>query len=445
MLSVTDISYYVGDKCLLEGVSFELKAGEFLAILGANGAGKTTLMNCLCGLNQPSQGAVYLNSSALDKMSRAEIAQQMALVPQQQETAFAFTALEMVVMGRTPFLSTFESPSEQDIHDAKRVMQLLDVGGLAKADYNRLSGGERQLVLLARALFQSEQLLLLDEPTNHLDYRNKFQILSQVKRSCIDSNTAVIAILHDPNLAQLYADKVLLLEHGKVLDYGERAAVMTSKNISRLYGLATASYQVASQEFFMPQNVLGLSQSRVLIITGESGSGKTTLLAQFIKQCQQKQIPLKGMLCPGVMKEGRRLSSDIVDIATDERCLFGHRTGVLDKKTGTRFTFTQEGIALGKQALDHNNFQQGDICIVDEIGPMELGGQGFGMQIAPLLAVANSRHIWVVRPSLIDQVCRHWSLNKPEIIDVEDLSLPQKLMQFISAEKIGMRVGESIK
>ncbi|GIU42375.1 hypothetical protein TUM4438_08810 [Shewanella sairae] len=436
MLAVENVSFSVAGQQLLQDVSFELAAGEFLAVLGANGAGKTTLMNCLCGLNQPSQGRVKLNGQSLNNLSRAEIAQQMALVPQQQETAFAFTALEMVVMGRTPFLSTFESPSEQDIHDAKRVMQLLDVGGLAKADYNRLSGGERQLVLLARALFQSEQLLLLDEPTNHLDYRNKFQILSQVKRSCVESNTAVIAILHDPNLAQLYADKVLLLEHGKVLDYGERSAVMTSKNISRLYGLATASYQVASQEFFMPQNVLGLSLSKVLIVTGESGSGKTTALAALIEQCQQQQIKLKGMFCPGVMKDGRRFSSDIVDIATGERCLFGHRTGVLDKKTGTRFSFTESGLALGLQALDHNNVNQGDICIVDEIGPMELGGQGFGKQIAPLLAVENSRHIWVVRPNLIEQVCRHWSLHNPEVIDIEDVHLPQKLMQFINADNV---------
>jgi iron complex transport system ATP-binding protein len=436
MLSVTDISFSIGDKALLQDVSFELQAGEFLAILGANGAGKTTLMNCLCGLSTPSKGMVSLNQRPLHRMSRAEIAQKMALVPQQQETAFSFTALEMVVMGRTPFLSTFDSPSEQDVVDAKQVMQLLDIGELAKRDYNRLSGGERQLVLLARALFQSDRLLLLDEPTNHLDYRNKFQILSQVKRCCVESNTAVIAILHDPNLAQLYADKVLLLEHGKVLDYGERRAVMTSNNISRLYGLATASYQVAEQEFFMPQNVLGLSQSKVLIITGESGSGKTTALADFIATCQQLSVPLKGMLCPGVMQDGRRFSSDIVDIATGERCLFGHRTGVLDKKTGTRFSFTEEGISLGKQALDHNSLHRGEVCIVDEIGPMELGGQGFGKQIAPLLAVANSRHIWVVRPSLVEQVCRHWSLHNPQVVEVEDQQLAQKLQQFVSEKLV---------
>ncbi|WOT04599.1 ATP-binding cassette domain-containing protein [Shewanella youngdeokensis] len=432
MLSVNDISYSVGDKCLLDGVSFDLKAGEFLVVLGANGAGKTTLMNCLCGLNAPSKGVVSLNERPLNSMSRAEIAQQMALVPQQQETAFAFTALEMVVMGRTPFLSTFESPSDQDVEDAKKVLQQLDASALAQRDYNRLSGGERQLVLLARALFQSERLLLLDEPTNHLDFRNRFQILSQVKRSCIESNTAIIAILHDPNLAQLYADKVLLLEHGKVLDYGDRSSVMTSKNISRLYGLATTCYQVAEQDFFMPQNVLGLSLSKVLIVTGESGSGKTTALAELIANCQQQGIPLKGMLCPGVMKDGRRFSSDLVDIATNERCLFGQRTGELDPKTGTRFSFTNEGLSLGMQALDHNKVLPGDVCIVDEIGPMELSGQGFGRQIAPLMAVANSRHIWVVRPSLIEQVSRHWSLTNPEIIEADDPDIATKLMQFVS-------------
>lgn len=434
MLSVNDISFAVGDKFLLQNVSFDLKAGEFLAILGSNGAGKTTLMNCLCGLTQPSSGSISLNNRTLNQMSRAEIASQMALVPQQQETAFAFSALEMVVMGRTPFISTFESPSDQDIVDAKYVMQLLDIGGLAKCDYNRLSGGERQLVLLARALFQSDRLLLLDEPTNHLDFRNRYQILSQVKRSCIESNTGVIAILHDPNLAQLYANKVLLLEGGKVLDYGDIDTVMTSQNISRLYGLATTSYQVAEKKFFIPQNILGQNLSNVLILTGESGSGKTTALTEFIQQCQTNGINLTGILCPGVMKDGRRFSSDIVDIATNERCLFGHRTGVLDKKTSTRFSFTEDGIALGIKALTPNHASRHSVCIIDELGPMELSGQGFGRQVAPLLAMANSRHIWVVRPSLIDQICRHWSILNPQVVHVQDKALLTKLMSFVNTE-----------
>ncbi|WP_350432660.1 ATP-binding cassette domain-containing protein [Shewanella sp. H8] len=432
MLKASGISFAIGDKLLLDNVSFELKPGEFLAILGANGAGKTTLMNCLCGLTHPSNGCISLNQRPLSEMSRADIAMQMALVPQQQETAFAFTALEMVVMGRTPFISTFESPSDQDVIDAKNIMQLLDVEGLAKSDYNRLSGGERQLVLLARALFQSNRLLLLDEPTNHLDFRHRYQILTQVKRSCIEFNTAVIAILHDPNLAQLYADKVLLLEDGKVLNYGERDIVMTSQNISRLYGVAATSYQVADKEFFIPQNVLGQHPSKVLIITGESGSGKTTALTELIQQCHINHIPLAGILCPGVMKEGQRFSSDIIDIATNERCLFGHRTGVLDNKTNTRFSFTEQGMALGIKALTPKSIHKKSICIIDEIGPMELNGQGFGHQIAPLLAMNQSRHIWVVRPNLVDQVCRHWSLNKPQIVNIKDTDVLNKLMRFVN-------------
>ena len=184
----------------------------------------------------------------------------------------------------------------------------------------------------------------------------------------------------------------------------------------------------------MPQNVLGLSPSKVLIITGESGSGKTTALANLIEQCQQQGLPLRGMLCPGEMKDGKRFSSDLLDIATNERCLFGHRTGVLDKQTGTRFTFTEEGIALGKLAFDHNKLNQGGVCIVDEIGPMELKGQGFGEHISPLLSIANSRHIWVVRPSLIESVSRHWSLNNPQIINVEDAELAHKLMRFVDPD-----------
>ncbi|WP_372942125.1 ATP-binding cassette domain-containing protein [Shewanella sp.] len=430
MLKVFDISLAIGDKRLLDNVSFELKPGEFLAILGANGAGKTTLMNCLCGLTPPSNGSILLNQRPLIGMSRADIAMQMALVPQQQETAFAFTALEMVVMGRTPFISTFQSPSEQDVIDAKNIMQLLDVGGLAESDYNRLSGGERQLILLARALFQSNRLLLLDEPTNHLDFRHRYQVLTQVKRSCIEFNTAVIAILHDPNLAQLYADKVLLLEDGKVLNYGERDVVMTSENISRLYGVAASSYRVAQTEFFIPQNVLGKVSSRVLIITGESGSGKTTLLTELIQQCHKNGIPMTGILCPGVMKDGQRFSSDIVDIATNERCLFGRRTGVLDTNTKTRFSFTEQGMALGIKALSPKNIPNKSLCIVDEIGPMELNGKGFGHQIAPLLAMEGSRHIWVVRPNLVSQVCRHWSLHHPQVININDTDVLKTLTRF---------------
>ncbi|MBR9726903.1 ATP-binding cassette domain-containing protein [Shewanella intestini] len=432
MLSVKNLCYSVGTKQLIKDLSFELHPGEFLAILGANGAGKTTLMHCLAGLNKPDSGEVLLGKHNIKSMNRIEIAQQMALVPQQQETAFAFSALEMVVMGKTPYLSTFDSPSAQDIEDARNVMKILDIGGLAKSDYNHLSGGERQLVLLARALLQSQKLLLLDEPTNHLDYRNRFQILSQVKRSCTESNTAVVAILHDPNLAQIYADKVLLLEHGKLLDFGCKQDVMTAENISRLYGLPITAHPIEQQQMFMPQNILTNSNSKIAIVTGESGSGKTTAITELIQHCLDINIKPKGILCPGKIKDGLRSSSEIINIATQERCEFSKRIDKLDSYTSTRFTFTKEGMALGNKALAPEEYTDGDVCIIDEIGPMELGAKGFGTLIAPLLAVDNTRHIWVVRPNLVTQVCRHWSLNKPLVIDCRDEDIQQKLLNFVT-------------
>ncbi|QIZ78678.1 ATP-binding cassette domain-containing protein [Ferrimonas lipolytica] len=430
MLKVAKLNHHINDKPLLHNVSFSVERGELVAILGANGVGKSTLFDCLLGQRQYDSGDITLDDIPIGNLSTRELAQQVALVPQQQDSAFAFSGVEMVLMGRTPYLSAFASPSKQDRQDALTIMANLGADHLAQRDFNQLSGGERQLLLLARAMLQSQNLLLLDEPTNHLDYRNRYHILNQVQQACKHNNTAAVAILHDPNLANLYADKVLMLDHGKTLAFGSTSEVMTNHNISRLYGLTTGSVKICNQELFMPQKLLSQQPPEVLILTGESGSGKTTALEQLVNQNSDQQLPLNGIICPGEMRDGKRFSSDIINVASGERCRFGQRQSDFDPITGTRFQFSQRGIKLGQDALTPATTQHNGIWLVDEIGPMEFNGGGLAKSLAALLTNPARKHIWVIRPSLVQRAINHWGLSNPTIVDAQDPQVLNKLTEF---------------
>ncbi|WP_240473412.1 ATP-binding cassette domain-containing protein [Ferrimonas senticii] len=427
VLTVNDLTLHLEQRLLLNNVNFSANAGEFIAILGANGVGKSTLFDCLLGHRAADSGQVQLRQQPLQQLSIAERAQQIALVPQQQEGVFAFSGLDTVLMGRTPYLSAFACPSDDDRQLALAMLRRLNASHLAEREFNQLSGGEKQLLLLARAMVQSQHLLLLDEPTNHLDYHNRYHMLDQVKLACRRDQLCAIAILHDPNLAYRYADKVLLLDHGRCLGFGAPAQVMTPANLSALYGMATAAIAIGQQQIFMPQHLTEQTQPRVLLLTGESGSGKTTALMNLWQQ--QPQLQLKGLLCPGEMADGKRLSSDAINLASGERQPFGRRQAQFDAATGTRFSFAPEGLALAQQALnaasdDHSTY------LVDEIGPMELAGLGLAKAIASLLANPQRKQIWVVRPSLLEAVIERWHLQAPQIVVASDADAASQLLEF---------------
>ncbi|GAA4875991.1 ATP-binding cassette domain-containing protein [Ferrimonas pelagia] len=432
MLEINKLCCNLGERTILQDVSLSLKPGEFLAVLGANGVGKSTLLNCLLGSADITQGTLLWQGCPLERMSRSERARTLALVPQQQEVAFSFSAEQMVLMGRTPHLGAFQSPSQTDLHHARRTLNELGAGHLARCQFNQLSGGERQLVLLARAMLQSESVLLLDEPTNHLDFRNRYHILNTVKQRCREHGTSVIAILHDPNLASMYADQVLMLAQAHTLAYGPSADVMTSQNISQLYGLPTCSHRVMDQEIFMPQSLPPSSATNIAIVTGPSGSGKTTTLMALYAHCQQQKQPVRGILCPGTMRDGRRFSSEIINLADGQRRPFGQRTDELDPITNTRFRFDPHGLALGQQALSPTSHHPDTTWIMDEVGPMELEGQGYGSTLAPLLALPGGKHIWVVRPDLVERVVQRWQLQPAAVIDAADSDALTQLKEFVA-------------
>jgi iron complex transport system ATP-binding protein len=234
LLAAHELSFSHGQTTVLDGVSFALDRGQWLAVVGPNGAGKTTLLRLLLGFHRPARGSVTLDGQALGMLPRREIARRLALVPQLTETPFGFTVRETVAMGRTPWLGRFQPPGSSDEQLVEQALQATALTELADRIITELSGGERQRVFLARALAQNTPALLLDEPTTNLDLFHERQLLEQV-RARQQAGLAVIAVLHDLNLAARYADRVLVLNRGRVAAFGPPAQTLTVEVIETVF------------------------------------------------------------------------------------------------------------------------------------------------------------------------------------------------------------------
>lgn len=220
------------------GVSLDLEAapGDVLCLLGPNGSGKTTLFKTLLGLLPPIAGRVRLGATPLTDLSRTEVARNLAYVPQTHAVPFAFTALEVVLMGRTARLGLFSQPGPADIEAAKTALGRLGIRDLAEADYTRLSGGQRQLVLIARALAQGSPVLVMDEPTASLDFGNQALVLAEIAGLARDGLTVILST-HDPDHAFSVGTKVALLNDGRILASGAPADALTDATLSLVYGV----------------------------------------------------------------------------------------------------------------------------------------------------------------------------------------------------------------
>lgn len=221
---------------VLQGLNLELKAGRVAVILGPNGAGKTTLLHLALGWLSPWQGAVHLDGKNIKAYTRQELGRWMALVPQSEHIPFEYSVFEYLLLGRAPHLPPLGMPGEADYAAAFDALESVGIASLSAHSILTLSGGERQLALVARALAQQPRLLLLDEPTAHLDLRNKARIV-RLMRSLRARGVTILMTTHEPDVALALADDVVLMDRGQVLAYGPLEAAFTAENLSRLYDL----------------------------------------------------------------------------------------------------------------------------------------------------------------------------------------------------------------
>jgi iron complex transport system ATP-binding protein len=211
-------------------------AGEVVALLGPNGSGKTTLIRAVTGGVKPEAGRIALMGDDASSLATIERARRVAVVPQTPVLPDAFTALELVLMGRTPHLRFLESEGQRDVEIAQRAMLMTDTWGFADRPLGELSGGERQRVVLARALAQETPLLLLDEPTAHLDIGHQASVLALVRRLCREEDKGALAVVHDLTLAAAYCDRLVLLRDGEVAAEGDAEATLRREVLERVYG-----------------------------------------------------------------------------------------------------------------------------------------------------------------------------------------------------------------
>jgi iron complex transport system ATP-binding protein len=236
MLEVSDLHFsYNARREVLQGISVRVEDGEILCVLGSNGTGKTTFIRCLLGLSRPKSGEIVAEGKLLTRMSVKERAHFMAYVPQSSTLAFPYEAREVVLMGRVSHLAPGASHSARDKAAAMEAMERLQIEALAGRRFQELSGGERQMVLVARALAQEAKLLVMDEPTANLDYHNQVKILSAIKQLAAQG-FGILMTSHFPDHAFLACSKVALMDHGKITAQGLPDEVVTSESLTALYG-----------------------------------------------------------------------------------------------------------------------------------------------------------------------------------------------------------------
>ncbi len=233
--SVKNLHWKYGEEEVFHRMNFSLKKGKFYSIVGPNGSGKTTLMKCMAKFLPVTKKKVYIEKEDLSNLSYKRMARKVASVPQSTEIQHSFSVLDVVLMGRSPYLKRFQWEGKEDVEIAERAMEATKIAHLREKSVQEISGGERQRVFIARALTQETDILFLDEPVSNIDLHHQVGLLDTLLRLNREKEITVVTILHDLNLAAEYSDEILLLEKGKSLIKGPVHKVMTKENIERVY------------------------------------------------------------------------------------------------------------------------------------------------------------------------------------------------------------------
>jgi len=237
ILAVEHIDFRYREKKILDDLSFSVHSGDICGLLGPNGSGKTTLLKCINRILKNETGSIRINGRDIATLSRGEIAGLIAVVPQELNIMFPFTVLQMVLMGGNGRFGFSGIPGRKDYSDAIEVLEELSIDHFAERRYNQLSGGEKQMVLIARALFQRSEIMLLDEPSSHLDFKRQYTIMELIKKITADKNLTTIITLHDPNIAGRYCNRLIMLNDGCIVHQGLRDHVFQAESLGAIYDM----------------------------------------------------------------------------------------------------------------------------------------------------------------------------------------------------------------
>lgn len=234
ILETKGLSFSYGGTQILKNVDFRAYEGQLVALIGPNGAGKSTLFKCILKFLHGYEGEILLNGEDMAKMSRPQIAKKIAYIPQTSVPVFNYTVHDIVLMGLTGGLKPLETPKKHHLEKVDAVLADMGISYLADRGFGRISGGERQLVLLARAIVQDARILVMDEPTANLDYGNQFRVMEKV-RNLVNNGYTIILSTHNPEHALLFAEKAFVLKNGKVEAAGPSRDVLTEELMEDLY------------------------------------------------------------------------------------------------------------------------------------------------------------------------------------------------------------------
>jgi iron complex transport system ATP-binding protein len=266
VIDVRDITFRYNDKPVFRKIHFSIGKGEVFCLLGPNGCGKTTLLDCILGILKPEQGRIMVQGEDLSSCSSRHIPRSMAYVPQNHESTFPYTVTDMVLMGRAAHIPFFSTPGAEDHQIAQMALEQVGMANMAERPFTMLSGGERQLVIIARALAQRTPVIVMDEPTAHLDFRHEFIVLETIMNLVRSQNLAVIMATHFPNHAFYFESRdiptrVALLHKGHFLSVGGPREVLTPDSIRTVYDIDTNIITFDNN---------GTSQRHVIPVKGET-------------------------------------------------------------------------------------------------------------------------------------------------------------------------------
>ncbi|WP_027623791.1 ABC transporter ATP-binding protein [Clostridium lundense] len=253
VISIKNLYFNYGSRQVIKGITADINQGELYALFGPNGSGKTTLLKCITGLLKYKKGNIKVMDKEIKELSPKQLSKYISYVPQDHKLSFPFTVEEVVLMGRTPHLGGFLGPAKEDIEYANKAIKRIGIEDICHRCYTELSGGQRQLVLLARAIAQDTPIMVLDEPTSALDFKNQINVW-RILKSLKEYNKTIITCTHDPNHVSWFCDSVVVIDDGYIIKQGITSEVMINEVLNSLYKDTCAISLYNGMNMVVPKN-----------------------------------------------------------------------------------------------------------------------------------------------------------------------------------------------